>query len=60
MDADGIFQGQVNLKSPDHKFCLMETADYGLNNGLPPIAQRRIFSAGRSVVPTGSLYQHIS
>ncbi|XP_031745589.1 tRNA (guanine(10)-N2)-methyltransferase homolog isoform X5 [Cucumis sativus] len=55
------FKGQVNLKSPDHKFCLLETADYGLNNGLPPIAQRRIFfgrevgGADRKLIPTYQL-----
>lgn len=58
---DVIFQGRVNLRNPDHKFCLMEMADYGLNNGLPPIAQRRIFfgrevgGADRKLIPTYQL-----
>ncbi|XP_051146506.1 uncharacterized protein LOC127262048 [Andrographis paniculata] len=42
------FKGRVNLKNPDHKFCLMDNDDYGDNNGLPPIVKRRIFF-GREV-----------
>nr|CAD1836903.1 unnamed protein product [Ananas comosus var. bracteatus] len=29
------FQGRVDLKNPEHKFWLIETDDYGANNGLP-------------------------
>ena len=42
------FQGRVNLKKPDHKFFVMETDDYGSNNGLPPVVKRTIFF-GREV-----------
>lgn len=38
-----VFQGRVNLRNPAHRFCLMDNADYGDKNGLPPIVQRRIF-----------------
>ncbi|KAK4401915.1 tRNA (guanine(10)-N2)-methyltransferase [Sesamum angolense] len=41
------FKGKVNLRNPD-RFCLMDNDDYGDNNGLPPIVQRRIFF-GREV-----------
>lgn len=43
-----IFQGRVNLLNPDHRFCLMDNDDYGANNGLPSVVQRRIFF-GREV-----------
>ncbi|ESR65000.1 UPF0020 domain-containing protein [Citrus sinensis] len=52
------FKGRVNLKNPDHKFWLIETDDYGVNNGLPPVAERRIFfgreigAADRKLIPT--------
>ncbi|KAF2309171.1 hypothetical protein GH714_001011 [Hevea brasiliensis] len=55
------FKGRVNLKNPEHKFWLMETDDYGANNGLPPIVQRRIFfgrevgGADRKLLPTYQL-----
>lgn len=55
------FKGRVNLKNPDHKFWLMETDDYGVNNGLPPVAERRIFfgrevgAADRKLIPTYQL-----
>ncbi|XP_065850098.1 uncharacterized protein [Euphorbia lathyris] len=55
------FKGRVNLKAPEHKFWLMETDDYGVNNGLPPVAQRRIFfgreigGADRKLLPTYQL-----
>ncbi|XP_015584030.3 tRNA (guanine(10)-N2)-methyltransferase homolog [Ricinus communis] len=55
------FKGRVNLKNPDHKFWLMETDDYGVNNGLPPVVQRRIFfgrevgGADRKLIPTYQL-----
>ncbi|XP_071935563.1 uncharacterized protein [Coffea arabica] len=55
------FQGQVNLSHPDHKFWLMETDNYGSNNGLPPIVCRRIFfgreigAADRKLLPTYQL-----
>ncbi|KAF4350754.1 uncharacterized protein LOC115720686 [Cannabis sativa] len=55
------FKGRVNLKNPVHKFWLMETDDYGCNNGLPPIDQRRIFfgreigGADRKLLPTYQL-----
>ncbi|KAL1534303.1 tRNA (guanine(10)-N(2))-methyltransferase [Salvia divinorum] len=42
------FQGRVNLRNPDHKFCLIDNDDYGDKNGLPPASQRRIFF-GREV-----------
>ncbi|CAA0822035.1 Unknown protein [Striga hermonthica] len=48
MSKLNIFQGKVNLRNPDHKFCLMDNDVYGENNGLPPIVQRRIFF-GREV-----------
>ncbi|XP_048135379.1 tRNA (guanine(10)-N2)-methyltransferase homolog isoform X2 [Rhodamnia argentea] len=55
------FKGQVNLRNPDHKFWLMETDDYGTNNGLPPVVQKRIFfgrevgGADRKLLPTYQL-----
>lgn len=55
------FKGRVNLKDPDSKFWLMETDNYGSNNGLPPIVQRRIFfgreigCADRKLLPTYQL-----
>ncbi|XP_078172466.1 tRNA modification 11 protein [Carex rostrata] len=55
------FKGRVNLKQPDHKFWLMETDDYGSNNGLPPVLQKTIFfgrevgAANRSLLPTYQL-----
>ncbi|XP_047951946.1 tRNA (guanine(10)-N2)-methyltransferase homolog [Salvia hispanica] len=42
------FQGRVNLRNPDHNFCLIDNDDYGDKNGLPPASQRRIFF-GREV-----------
>ncbi|KAJ4835828.1 hypothetical protein Tsubulata_033033 [Turnera subulata] len=55
------FEGRVNLKNPDHKFWLMETDDHGIENGLPPVYQRRLFfgreigGADRSLIPTYQL-----
>nr|GMC81325.1 tRNA (guanine(10)-N2)-methyltransferase homolog [Ipomoea batatas] len=55
------FQGRVNLRNPDHKFYLIETDNYGSNNGLPPIVQRRVFfgreigAADRKLLPTYQL-----
>ncbi|XP_052194151.1 uncharacterized protein LOC127802402 [Diospyros lotus] len=55
------FKGRANLRNPDHKFCLMETDDYGNNNGLPPIVHRRLFfgrevgAADRKLLPTYQL-----
>ncbi|KAF8404389.1 hypothetical protein HHK36_009272 [Tetracentron sinense] len=55
------FQGRVNLRNPDHRFWLMETDDYGSNNGLPPVLQKRIFfgrevgAADRKLLPTYQL-----
>lgn len=55
------FEGQVDLRNPDHKFWLMETDDYGSTNGLPPVVQRSIFfgrevgSADRKLLPTYQL-----
>ncbi|GMP39145.1 hypothetical protein CsSME_00010100 [Camellia sinensis var. sinensis] len=55
------FKGRVNLRNPDHKFWLMETDDYGVNNGLPPVVQRRMFfgrevgTADRKLLPTYQL-----
>lgn len=56
-----MFQGRVNLRNPEHKFWLMETDDYGSNNGLPPVVQKRIFfgrevgAADRKLLPTYQL-----
>ncbi|KAF8019998.1 hypothetical protein BT93_G0631 [Corymbia citriodora subsp. variegata] len=53
--------GRVNLRNPEHKFWLMETDDYGANNGLPPVVQKRIFfgrevgGADRKLLPTYQL-----
>ncbi|PHU05016.1 hypothetical protein BC332_25838 [Capsicum chinense] len=53
--------GRVSLKNPDHTFWLIETGDYDSNNGLPPIAGRRIFfgreigAADRKLMPTYQL-----
>ncbi|KAF5743920.1 tRNA (guanine(10)-N2)-methyltransferase [Tripterygium wilfordii] len=55
------FKGRVNLKTPDHKFYIIETDDYGSSNGLPPVVQRRIFfgrevgGADRRLLPTYQL-----
>lgn len=55
------FKGRVNLRNPENKFWLMETDDYGSNNGLPPIMQKRIFfgrevgAADRKRLPTYQL-----
>ncbi|KAL5208467.1 hypothetical protein ABZP36_032902 [Zizania latifolia] len=55
------FKGRVNLKKPDHKFFVMETDDYGCNNGLPPVVQRTTFfgrevgAADRHLLPTYQL-----
>ncbi|KAM3344230.1 tRNA (guanine(10)-N2)-methyltransferase [Capsicum galapagoense] len=55
------FKGRVSLKNPDHTFWLIETDDYDSNNGLPPIAGRRIFfgreigAADRKLLPTYQL-----
>ncbi|VAH58316.1 unnamed protein product [Triticum turgidum subsp. durum] len=55
------FEGRVNLKKPDHKFFVLETDDYGPQNGLPPVAQKTVFfgrlvgAADRHVVPTYEL-----
>lgn len=56
-----FFQGRVNLRNPDHKFWVLETDDYNSSNGLPPVAQRRIFfgrevgTADRKLLPTYEL-----
>ncbi|KAJ3675521.1 hypothetical protein LUZ60_004563 [Juncus effusus] len=55
------FMGKVNLKNPEHKFFLIETDDYGSNNGLPPVTHKSVFfgreigSADRKLVPTYQL-----
>ncbi|XP_039117571.1 tRNA (guanine(10)-N2)-methyltransferase homolog [Dioscorea cayenensis subsp. rotundata] len=55
------FKGRVDLRNPDHKFWLMETDDYGSNNGLPPVMKRKIFfsrevgAADRKLLPTYQL-----
>ncbi|VFQ59074.1 unnamed protein product [Cuscuta campestris] len=55
------FKGRVNLKNPDHKFCLIENDKYDSNNGLPPILHRRVFfgrevgAADRKLLPTYQL-----
>ncbi|MQL85975.1 hypothetical protein Taro_018500 [Colocasia esculenta] len=51
------FKGRVDLRKPDHKFWLMETDDYGSNNGLPPVVERSVFfgreigAADRKLLP---------
>lgn len=56
-----VFQGRVNLKNPGHKFWLLETDDYGSNNGLPPVVQKGLFfgrevgTADRKLLPTYQL-----
>lgn len=56
-----MFQGRVNLKNPEHNFWIMETDDYGSNNGLPPVVSKRIFfgrevgAADRKLLPTYEL-----
>ncbi|GAB4855310.1 hypothetical protein Ancab_023929 [Ancistrocladus abbreviatus] len=55
------FKGRVDLRNPEHKFWLVETDNYGSNNGLPPIIQKRIFfgrevgAADRKLLPTYQL-----
>ncbi|KAL2343723.1 hypothetical protein Fmac_005008 [Flemingia macrophylla] len=55
------FKGRVKLKNPDHNFWLIEVDNYGGNNGLPPIVQKRIFFgrevgvADRKLIPTYQL-----
>ncbi|GMH13220.1 hypothetical protein Nepgr_015061 [Nepenthes gracilis] len=55
------FKGPVNLQNPEHKFWFLETDNYGSNNGLPPIVQKRIFfgrevgAADRKLLPTYQL-----
>ncbi|KAK8698690.1 hypothetical protein V6N13_114799 [Hibiscus sabdariffa] len=50
------FKGRVSLKNPDINFWLMETDESATNNGLPPVAQRRIFFlVGKLVEEIGSL-----
>jgi tRNA (guanine10-N2)-methyltransferase len=55
------FQGRVDLKKPEHKFFVIETDDYGSNNGLPPVMKRAIFfgrevgAADRHLLPTYQL-----
>ncbi|KAB1208238.1 hypothetical protein CJ030_MR7G027349 [Morella rubra] len=59
--VSGYWVGRASLRNPDHNFWLMETDDYGTNNGLPPIMQRRIFfgrevgCADRKLLPTYQL-----
>lgn len=54
-------QGRVKLKNPDHNFWLIEVDNYGGNNGLPPIVQKRVFfgrevgGADRKLLPTYQL-----
>ncbi|KAK1300370.1 hypothetical protein QJS10_CPB13g00845 [Acorus calamus] len=55
------FKGRVDLRNPEHRFCLLETDDYNSNNGLPPVVQRRVFfgrevgGANRKLLPTYQL-----
>ncbi|WVZ23610.1 hypothetical protein V8G54_002154 [Vigna mungo] len=55
------FKGRVKLRNPDHNFWLIEVDNYGGNNGLPPIVQKRIFfgrevgGAVRKLIPTYQL-----
>ncbi|CAA6660335.1 unnamed protein product [Spirodela intermedia] len=55
------FKGRVDLRNPDHKFWLMETDDYGTNNGLPRVVQKKVFfgreigAADRKLLPTYQL-----
>ncbi|KAG1369992.1 tRNA (guanine(10)-N2)-methyltransferase [Cocos nucifera] len=59
--VDSFGKGRVDLRNPDHKFYLMETDNYGSNNGLPPIVQRAVFfgrevgAADRKLLPTYQL-----
>lgn len=49
------------MKNPDHNFWIMETDDYGSQNGLPPTIKRTIFfgrevgAADRKLIPTYQL-----
>ena len=51
----------MKLRNPDHNFWLLETDNYGVNNGLPPVVQKRIFfgrevgGADRKLIPTYQL-----
>uniref|UniRef100_A0A7N0UER8 tRNA (guanine(10)-N(2))-methyltransferase n=1 Tax=Kalanchoe fedtschenkoi TaxID=63787 RepID=A0A7N0UER8_KALFE len=55
------FKGRVNLKNPEQIFWIMETDDYGSNNGLPPVIQRTVFfgrevgAPDRKLIPTYQL-----
>ncbi|KAG9151847.1 hypothetical protein Leryth_002115 [Lithospermum erythrorhizon] len=55
------FEGRVSLRDPENIFWLMEADDYGSNNGLPPITEKRIFfgreigCADRKLLPTYQL-----
>uniref|UniRef100_R7W1E7 tRNA (guanine(10)-N(2))-methyltransferase n=1 Tax=Aegilops tauschii TaxID=37682 RepID=R7W1E7_AEGTA len=55
------FEGRVNLKKPEHKFFVLETDDYGSQNGLPPVVQKTVFfgrevgAADRHLLPTYQL-----
>ncbi|OAY70042.1 tRNA (guanine(10)-N2)-methyltransferase [Ananas comosus] len=51
---------RVDLKNPEHKFWLIETDDYGANNGLPPVVQRTVFFGREVGQLIGSFCLHIS
>ncbi|CAO2833139.1 unnamed protein product [Amaranthus hypochondriacus] len=59
------FKGRVNLRNPDHNFWLIEIDNYGNNNGLPPIVEKRIFfgreigAADRALLPTYQLKSRV-
>lgn len=55
----------MNLRNPDHNFWLIEIDNYGNNNGLPPIVEKRIFfgreigAADRALLPTYQLKSRV-
>ncbi|KAL3843728.1 hypothetical protein ACJIZ3_001131 [Penstemon smallii] len=51
------FEGRVNLRNPEHKFCLMDNDVCGSNNGLAPIVQSRIFFGREVAVSDRKLLQ---
>lgn len=43
-----LLQGHVDLKNPQHKFWIIETDGFAMNNGLPPVVNKSIIF-GREV-----------